>query len=574
MVKKHFLIAAITFFMSFHSFASHIIGGEIYYDSLGDNKYKITLDIYRDCLNFSTSFDNPISYTVFNSDGTIYSTYYVPMPVPNILPVNYDDPCIIPPSNICIERAIYVDTIFLPFNVNGYYVSYQRCCWSNSIQNIMNPGDNGMTITTTIPGSSLVDVYNNCARFNAYPPLILCANNTFDFDHSASDIDGDSLVYSLCSPLSGANSFNAAPDPETPPPYYPITWEAGFSSSLPFGIGSNVTIDPHSGMMSFTPNLLGNFAIGVCVQEYRNGILINEKMRTFAYRVVHCDIQIPITITSFGDTTIIEDCGESGFILNRIDASEDLSLEIILTGSATNGIDYNILNDTVVIPQGYYIDTISITPFLDGIIEGNETVTLNLVVPNICNNTFDTLTSQISIVDYHPLTVLTMDSVTICDEDNETVLLTCNASNGLSPYIYEWIPNGFPNNDSIYVQSSSLNPNVNIFSVTVKDQCFKEILSNDILVINQCDLIIPNVLTLNNDNVNEYFLVRNLEDYNSVEIKVFNRWGNLIYENNNYQNNWPSNENMVDGVYFYIIKPKISNEESDEEYHGFFHIIR
>jgi len=38
---------------SFESKASHIIGGEIYYDSLGNNQYKVTIEIYRDCFRLS-----------------------------------------------------------------------------------------------------------------------------------------------------------------------------------------------------------------------------------------------------------------------------------------------------------------------------------------------------------------------------------------------------------------------------------------------------------------------------------------------------------------------------------------
>ena len=58
------------------SFASHILGGEIYYDSLGNNQYKITIEIYRDC-NSGTTYDNPLYYTVFLGDGSYYGEFDV-----------------------------------------------------------------------------------------------------------------------------------------------------------------------------------------------------------------------------------------------------------------------------------------------------------------------------------------------------------------------------------------------------------------------------------------------------------------------------------------------------------------
>jgi gliding motility-associated-like protein len=46
-----------------------------------------------------------------------------------------------------------------------------------------------------------------------------------------------------------------------------------------------------------------------------------------------------------------------------------------------------------------------------------------------------------------------------------------------------------------------------------------------------------------------------------VNLKVFNRWGNLVYEQDNYKNNWDGTSNkgingngvLPDGTYFYII---------------------
>ena len=46
--------------------ATHIVGGEIYYDKLSGNQYKITLKVYRDCINGVPPLDNPAFVTVFD----------------------------------------------------------------------------------------------------------------------------------------------------------------------------------------------------------------------------------------------------------------------------------------------------------------------------------------------------------------------------------------------------------------------------------------------------------------------------------------------------------------------------
>ncbi|MCF8414799.1 MAG: gliding motility-associated C-terminal domain-containing protein [Crocinitomicaceae bacterium] len=584
-MKIKTLLFLLVFFFSFQIKASHIVGGEIYYDSLGNNMYRVTIELFRDCLNSTTPFDNPIEYTVFLADGTIYSTFTIALPTPEILPIVYDDPCVTPPSDICIERAVYTQIITLPLNATGYYISYQRCCWANNIQNIVSPGDNGITLTTFVPGTGLVTLPNNAARFNDYPPLVLCANSTLNFDHAATDIDGDSLVYFLCPPLLGGSIANVIPDPETAAPYAPITWDVGFSNALPLGPGSSVTIDSETGMMAFTPSLLGNFAIGVCVQEYRNGIQINEKMRTFGYRVVSCNIQEPLEVSLVGPPNLIEDCGFSGFIVTRDDTTTNLAVQIFLSGNAINGVDYTFLPDTLILPQGVFTDTIGFTPLFDLLTEGTETVVFNIVIANPCNGSFDTTTTIVNIIDYIPLTISSLDSINVCAEIGESALIFCTVQNGVPPYAYTWTPNNaYPNNDSVIVQPSDLNPNLNVFTVNVLDQCGKSIQSLPIDVYNQCPLEAPNVLTLNNDGVNEFFLIENIDNYDAVKLQIFNRWGNLIFETEDYQNDWTGKTAggtvVEEGVYFYTATPKsikyVYDDQQKTEFtlHGFIHIIK
>ena len=53
---KHFLILLFVAFNVTNSFSTHIVGGELYYDHLGGNNYRITLKLYRDCLNGQPNF--------------------------------------------------------------------------------------------------------------------------------------------------------------------------------------------------------------------------------------------------------------------------------------------------------------------------------------------------------------------------------------------------------------------------------------------------------------------------------------------------------------------------------------
>ncbi len=122
MCKFKFLPFCFFFLLSFYSHATHIVGGEIFYDSLGNNKYKITIEVYRDC-NSSTTFDSPLNYTVFNPNGTIFNQFTVDfISINPLIPI--PDPCVIVPEGVCIEKAIYFDTITLPFNVLDFSTEF------------------------------------------------------------------------------------------------------------------------------------------------------------------------------------------------------------------------------------------------------------------------------------------------------------------------------------------------------------------------------------------------------------------------------------------------------------------
>jgi len=61
--------------------------------------------------------------------------------------------------------------------------------------------------------------------------------------------------------------------------------------------------------------------------------------------------------------------------------------------------------------------------------------------------------------------------------------------------------------------------------------------------------------TPNGDGKNDYFVIKGLENYKSNEIKVFNRWGKMVYTAANYRNDWAGNNLEMD-TYMYLLKVK------------------
>lgn len=270
--------------------ATHIVGGEITYKCLGNNEYEITLIVYRDCYTGIPPFDDPASIGVFDSNwNLVIDDLLVPLdPLSNdTLPIILSDPCLTVPPDVCAHGTTYKTVVTLPKIPGGYHLVYQRCCRNQLIRNIIRPLRTGITIITKLTEEAM-DVCNNSATYNQWPPVAICIHQPINFDHAATDIDGDSLVYRLCTPLHGADSLDPIPQPPYKGPYKDVIWrDPPYNLSDMLG-GDPLKIDPVTGFMTGVPNLVGNFVVGVCVDEYRDGVLIATTRRDFQYNVSDC----------------------------------------------------------------------------------------------------------------------------------------------------------------------------------------------------------------------------------------------------------------------------------------------
>ncbi|TVR80327.1 MAG: hypothetical protein EA409_07795 [Saprospirales bacterium] len=276
--------------------ASHIVGGEITYRCLGDNNYEISMTLYRDCFYGVPYFDQPAFIGFFNQDNErvqeVGENGMLRMHVRNddtLSPV-LENPCYVIPPDVCVHTTTYLDTINLPFLEGGYTLVYQRCCRNQTILNILDPDGTGGTYVGFISATALLDC-NSSATFNEWPPFFICVNQPIDFDHAATDIEGDSLVYKLCNPLGGDYRTNPRPVPPFPPPYDTVEWVSPpYSLENKLGGSDPLRIDPETGFLTGTPPTIGQFVVGVCVEEYRDGEFINEVRRDFQFNVGVCGV--------------------------------------------------------------------------------------------------------------------------------------------------------------------------------------------------------------------------------------------------------------------------------------------
>lgn len=288
----------------------HIIGGEITYECLGEiapgtKRYRFTMKIYRDGLGGGAQFDNPANIAIYRGSYTangLFQSFAVPLTksedLSAIIPECIDD---IPPNRV--QQADYVFVRDLPtLTDESYFIVYQRCCRNTTIRNLVNPGDQGATYFVELSPKAM-EFCNNSPTFNQFPPIIICNNFPLVFDHSATDPEGDLLTYSFTSPLNGGGPIlqspglfsceGAQPTPPCAPPFDNVLFGVPtYSPANPMGGNPQIGINPTTGLITGIPNVLGQFVVGVRVQEYRNGVLLSEIRRDFQFNVADCTPEV------------------------------------------------------------------------------------------------------------------------------------------------------------------------------------------------------------------------------------------------------------------------------------------
>ncbi len=327
MINKLTLIVFLFFCTIYFLSAKHIVGGEATYKLVSTDGYlggKAIFDfkftIYRDAKSGGADFDNPGYFGIFKKglygwefqkrvDKYVKNRKYIK---------NVHDPCIVSPPNIQYEKGEYLFRLELPIIDSAYQITYQRCCRTNFIINIISPEATGATYFVEISPRAQLEG-NNSPLFKEFPPSVLCANSYFEFDHSATDEDGDSLVYEYFNPYHGGGLRGSEPGgggsasdcdgvkplPDNCPPPFPlVNYKSPLSFFNPIGGSPKVEINRFSGLIGGTPTKLGQFVVGVRVLEYRNGQLIGIVMRDFQFNVTSCSPAVQAVIANGEQTDI------------------------------------------------------------------------------------------------------------------------------------------------------------------------------------------------------------------------------------------------------------------------------
>lgn len=517
-------------------FGTHIVGGEITYSRLSGNDYKVQLSLYVDCINGqpgAIAQDGYANISVFDGNTNVLLSSLCQSVLrqspQRITKLNYK--CIKNAPNACIDFYSYESIFNLPPNANGYIIAFQRCCRNNTINNIVDPQSTGVTFWTRIEGNSILED-DNSPVFNNLPPNFLCTNAPLTFDHSATDKDGDSLVYELFTPFLGADASDPRPDFNnvSNPPFSNILWQSSYNLSRVMDGSPLLTINRKTGLLTVTPTKTGQFVVGIRVISFRNGIRIGETKRDYQFNVAVCEFDI---VSSYSAPAF------------------NCSKTVVFTNSSTTGGIYHwdlgdpsTNSDTSSKYQvsWYYKKA------------GHYTVSL-ITTKNGCSDTFK---KEIDVSD--SLSPVFGNDTAICGKFKKTLGISCVGCE------YKW--NTGDSSAQIDIDKGG------IYSVIVKRgycqfQDTIEIKANEIDEFKSV-----NIFTPGHDGINDYFPSPGKLDY--VKMKVYDRWGILIYKSDYGETGWDGKikgKDPIDGVYYYLIEFKDCKNPNERLTNGVVHVV-
>lgn len=366
--------------------------------------------------------------------------------------------------------------------------------------------------------------------------------------------------------------------------------------------GANITFCPNCEddfNFCFAPNnsiwctFNTNTSGGDCAVDFSNLLFNNEPGRDTQLQATIIQAGVPCDASSY---TQIGNCvsnATGNFSLNAVGLPSNTTYYIVISGDLNGvgitlpaeasfdvsisgtGVDRPISNAilngpaTTVCPKDTVTFTTSLTDCPDNgdfnwFINGQfvAATTTNSYTTNVLTNGDivtvstscyadcpDTVSAQFGPVSVYDLYVDAGDDFLI--GLGESVQLF-GSSNGI---IYSWEPSFLVSNPTILTPITSPTQTT-VFELTAEDSNGCK-LTDYVTVSLDDSLVIPTTFTPNNDDINETWVIKGIENFPNNTVKIYSRWGQQVFQAINYSKlkawDGTNNSELLEGVYFYVI---------------------
>lgn len=311
--------------------ATHAMGGDITYECLGNNQYRVNMSFFRDCNGVSAPVSCNNGDLQFNVRSTTcnanFNACFVFQNVQIVTPIcpGATDRCNSSSGTYGVERYRYSAVINLSQWAGcgaDWIIDWDLCCRNNAITSLQNPGGRDLYLSARL--NNTVTPCNSSPRFINDPVPFGCVGQPIVYNHGVTDLAGDSLRFELA-PARGTAGAT-------------IPYTSGYSFTQPVitsGGANAVTIDAATGTIRFTPSVAQFAVVTVLVREFRNGVQIGQYTRDLQFAIINCNNNNPSATGINGTNTYTYDvCAGTNFCFNVNSTDVDATQNVTMTWNA------------------------------------------------------------------------------------------------------------------------------------------------------------------------------------------------------------------------------------------------
>ena len=289
--------------------ATHYMGGEITWTCTPQGNFRFTMKLYRECYTSGGS-----SAATFGATEILTTTApgFPSITMTRIALTDLSPQCGCPGgatiycpgmpagnANMgALQENLYTSDASYPNGVpltgippvTGWSFSNTTCC-RNSSANI--PGQPAYWIRAMMypyNNTNVSTCFDNSPKFDERPSTVICTGYPYTYNHVASDVELDSLAYEWAQPCSAANTPIVAFSPG-------YTFNSPLPGPLQNPLNVAATINPLTGVISFTSYTNGAFVTVTKVTAYKCGIKVAEIFREMQVVLLSCGSNNPPVVT-------------------------------------------------------------------------------------------------------------------------------------------------------------------------------------------------------------------------------------------------------------------------------------
>ncbi len=211
----------------------------------------------------------------------------------------------------------------------------------------------------------------------------------------------------------------------------------------------------------------------------------------------------------------------------------------------------------------------SITITLTETTSGQATTYTELPITGICPGTYSfsavdefdatfTWPTDIEVTE-PPVLTLELDQMVPCDAGMDNGALSIFVEGGVGDYTIEWTPN-------VGSTTTVTNLSEGLYSVEVSDANECEVILSELEVTCETEGTCYQgdaIITPNNDGVNDVFEITCLNDLESHNVGMYDRWGRQIFSTSSYDQQWngldSDGDELGEGTYFWVLEASFDN---------------